>query len=108
VIAERLSVQSVDIPATCLCLAACAAGQLANVSMAPTGEPASPPILGHFEGDEAVHQLLGSDGLAAHRLNGFDPITDIAFWSRGRTNGETDDWAAFFASLDEHFSRTQE
>ena len=55
-------------------------------------------------GASPAYQLYGKDGLTAETLRDFDPASDIAYWMRAGTHGETkEDWQAFFEFLDAHF-----
>jgi len=51
---EQWCLRSMLLLTAYLCLSACAVGQLANVSLKPKGEPATPSVLGNFDGDDAV------------------------------------------------------
>ena len=56
------------------------------------------------KGANPAYQLYGNDGLTADTLRDFDPASDIAYWIRRGTHGETkEDWEAFFEFLDAHF-----
>jgi hypothetical protein len=54
---------------------------------------------------DAVYELYGVNGLTAKRLDQFDPKAELSFWIRPGTHGVVkEDWPAFLAFLNAHFS----
>ncbi len=56
-------------------------------------------------GADPVYELYGVDGLDQERLDAFNPDAELSLWMRPGTHGVVkEDWPAFLAFLDAHFS----